>query len=54
MKKPLSGSLANACTDVNKPERVIKVPSKLPAKANIANNTVHALNTPRFSVAAKE
>ena len=51
---PRVGSLAKACTDVNNPDRVIKVPRRLPENAKIAKSTVQLLNTPRFSVTAKE
>ena len=51
---PLVGSEAKACTEVRSPERVIKVPSKLPENANIAKRTVQLLKTPRFSVTASE
>ena len=54
MKTPRSGSVAKACTDVSTPLRTIKVPSKLRENAAIASNTVHDLNTPRFSVTLKE
>ena len=54
MNTPRPGSLAKACTEVNSPERVIKVPSRLPAKARIASSTVQPLNTPRFSATARE
>ena len=51
---PRLGSEAKACTDTMIPERTIKVPSKLNENAAIANNTVHDLNTPRFSVVDNE
>ena len=53
-KTPRLGSDANACTDVNTPERTKNVPSKDNEKAAIANNTVHALKLPRFSVTINE
>ncbi len=54
INKPRAGSLAKACTEVNTPERTRNVPSRLSEKAKMAKNTVQVLNTPRFSVAAKE
>ena len=51
---PRSGSVANACTEVNTPERTRKVPNKLNENAKIANNTVQFLKVPRFSVTASE
>src|SRR5690554_4394215 len=51
---PRVGSTANACTEVNTPERTINVPNKLKEKANIASRMVQLLNTPRFSDTAKE
>ena len=54
IKTPRFGSDANACTEVNTPERTRNVPSKDNEKAAIANNTVHALKLPRFSVTINE
>ncbi len=54
MKMPRAGSVANACTDVNTPERTRKVPMRLRLNAAIASSTVQALNAPRFSVTASE
>ena len=54
MNTPRSGSAANACTEVSTPERTRKVPSRLREKAAMASNTVQLLNTPRFSVTARE
>ena len=54
MNTPRSGSDANACTEVNTPERTRKVPSRLRENAAMASNTVQLLNTPRFSVTASE
>ena len=51
---PRLGSDANACTEVSTPERTKNVPSKDKEKAAIANNTVHALKLPRFSVTINE
>ena len=51
---PRSGSVANACTEVNTPERTRKVPSKLSEKAQMASRIVQFLKTPRFSVADNE
>jgi hypothetical protein len=50
IKNPRSGSLANACTEVNTPERTRKVPNKLKEKAKMAKSKVQLLKTPRFSV----
>jgi len=47
------GSLANACTETNTPERTKKVPIKLNPKVTIANNNVHPLKTARFSATIK-
>ncbi|MCY1183486.1 hypothetical protein D9M71_468170 [compost metagenome] len=54
MNTPRSGSEAKACTEVSTPERTRKVPSRLREKAAMASNTVQLLNTPRFSVTARE
>ncbi|MNY71225.1 hypothetical protein D3C86_2095170 [compost metagenome] len=54
MNTPRAGSVANACTEVSTPERTRKVPSRLREKAAIASSTVQLLNTPRFSVTARE
>src|ERR1700730_1681572 len=54
MKIPLLGSVANACTEVNTPERTRNVPSRLSEKAAIASRTVQLLKPPRFSVTARE
>ncbi len=54
MKMPRAGSEANACTEVSTPERTRKVPSRLREKAAMASSTVQLLNTPRFSVTARE
>ncbi len=51
---PLSGSVANACTEVKTPERTKNVPSKLSENVKIANKTVQLLKPPRFSVTASE
>src|SRR5690554_6386657 len=51
---PRSGSDANACTEVNTPERTKKVPNKLNEKAKIASSTVQLSNNPRFSVTPSE
>ena len=53
MKSPRSGSEAKAWTLVKTPERTKNVPSNDREKAKIASNTVHARNTPRFSVTAR-
>jgi hypothetical protein len=54
MNKPRLGSVANACTEVNTPERTKKVPSKLSENAIMASNTLQALKPPRLSVTASE
>ncbi|MNJ57806.1 hypothetical protein D3C77_534130 [compost metagenome] len=54
MNTPRSGSEAKACTEVSTPERTRKVPSRLRENAAMASNTVQLLNTPRFSVTARE
>jgi len=54
MKMPRLGSVANAWTEVNTPERTRKVPNRLKEKAAIASNTVQLLKPPRFSVTASE
>ncbi|MNY69165.1 hypothetical protein D3C86_2070610 [compost metagenome] len=54
MNTPRSGSEAKACTEVSTPERTRKVPSRLSENAAIASSTVQLLNTPRFSVTARE
>ena len=51
---PRVGSVANAWTDVNTPERTKKVPNKESAKAINDNNTVQLFNASRLSVTAKE
>src|SRR5450830_871896 len=51
---PRAGSEAKACTEVSTPERTRKVPSRLRENAAIARSTVQLLNTPRFSVTARE
>ena len=48
------GSEANECTEVRTPERTRNVPSRESENASTASSTVHALNTPRFSLAASE
>ena len=54
MKMPRFGSVAKACTEVSRPERTMKVPSRLSENARIASSTVQLRNTPRFSVTASE
>ena len=51
---PRPGSLANACTLFNTPERTKNVPNKLNENAKMASKTVQLLNAPRFSVTANE
>ena len=48
MNKPLSGSKAKACTEVNIPDLTKKVPSKLVAKAKIERRIDHLPKTPLF------
>src|SRR5262245_45922201 len=54
IKRPRSGSLANACTDSMMPERTRNVPSTDNEKPVIESNSVQLLNKPRFSVTASE
>ena len=54
MNNPRVGSVANACTEVSTPERTKKVPNKDKENAAMANNTVQALQLPRFSVTIRE
>ena len=54
MNTPRAGSDAKLCTDVNNPERTIKVPTSDSEKARIANNTVQLFNCPRFSTTMAE
>ena len=54
MKRPRSGSVAKACTEVKTPERTKKVPSSDSEKATMASSTVQLLKLPRFSVTANE
>ena len=46
IKRPLSGSSANAWTEVKIPERTRNVPRRLVANANIDNKTDHFPNKP--------
>jgi hypothetical protein len=54
MNSPRVGSVAKACTEESTPERTRKVPSSDSEKAMMASSTVQLLNTPRFSVTARE
>ena len=54
INKPLSGSRANAWTEVKTPERTRKVPNKLAAKDKIDSNKDQFLNTPLLSVTIRE
>ena len=54
MKTPRAGSVANACTELNTPERTMNVPSRDRENVSIASNAVHILKPPRFSVTASE
>ena len=49
INNPLSGSFANACTEVNTPERTIKVPIKENPKARIAKRIVQLFKVSLFS-----
>ena len=49
IKNPLSGSFANACTEVRIPERTIKVPINENPKASIANRIVQLFKVSLFS-----
>ncbi len=48
------GIVANACTEINTPERTRKVPSSDSEKAVTASSSVQLLKSPRFSVTANE
>ena len=48
INEPLSGSRANAWTEVKTPERTRKVPNKLAAKDKIDSNKDQFLNTDPF------
>ena len=54
INRPRAGSAAKACTEVRTPERTRNVPSRLSEKVKIASSTVQLLNSPRFSVTARE
>ena len=54
MKTPRFGSVANAWTEVNTPERTRNVPRRLRLNAEIASSTVQLRKPPRFSVTASE
>ena len=54
MNTPRAGSVANAWTDVNTPERTRNVPTSDSENAMIASSTVQLRNVPRFSVTASE
>ena len=54
MNTPRAGSVANACTEVNTPERTRNVPRSDSEKARMASSTVQLLKAPRFSVTASE
>ena len=54
MKRPRSGSVAKAWTDVRTPERTRKVPKSESEKVRIARSTVQMRKHPRFSVTASE
>jgi len=45
---PRSGSTAKECTEVNKPERTIKVPKSDKENVKIARRTAQALKAPLF------
>ena len=54
MKRPRSGSVAKACTEVRTPERTRKVPRSESENVRIARSTVQMRKHPRFSVTASE
>ena len=54
MKRPRSGSVAKACTEVSTPERTRKVPRSESENVRIARSTVQMRKQPRFSVTASE
>ena len=54
MKRPRSGSVAKACTEVSTPERTRKVPRSESENVRIASSTVQMRKQPRFSVTASE
>ena len=54
INNPLSGSKANAWTEVRIPERTKKVPNKLAANAKIDSNSDQFINMLRFSVTSSE
>src|SRR3546814_2856722 len=49
MKKPRSGSVAKACTEVSTPERTMKVPMSDREKVRMASRMVHTFSALRFS-----
>ena len=54
MNKPLCGSEAKECTEINTPERTKKVPKRLREKAVMARRILKPLNSPLFSVTMRE
>src|SRR3546814_4972816 len=48
MKKPRSGSVAKACTEVSTPERTMKVPMSDSEKVRMASRMVHTFSALRF------
>ena len=54
IKTPRAGSEAKACTELNTPERTMKVPNRESENVRIASKAVHILKPPRFSVTARE
>src|SRR3546814_8159753 len=54
MKKPRSGSVAKACTEVSTPERTMKVPMSDSEKVRMASRMVHTFSALRFSTTIAE
>ena len=54
MKTPLVGSDANACTEVNMPDRTRKVPRRLKENVIIASNIVQLFKASLFSTTIEE
>src|SRR6201989_1687867 len=54
MNTPRVGSLANACTEVNTPERTRKVPSSDKEKVRIESRMVQTFSALRFSITTAE
>jgi hypothetical protein len=54
MKKPRSGSVAKACTEVSTPERTMKVPMSDSEKVRMASRMVQVFSALRFSTTMAE